>query len=204
MAEVPKAPRIAAIILAAGQSRRMGRTNKLLAEIDGVAMVRHAAEAIVSSSVASVVVVTGHESARVRKALGGLDVTFVENPDYADGLSTSLAAGVSALPDGVDGAVICLGDMPMIEPRHVNRLISAFDAEEGRTICVPVTRGKRGNPVLWGADYFDEMTRIKGDVGAKHLMGQYAEAVCEVEIGDEAVLTDIDTPEALAKVVARE
>jgi molybdenum cofactor cytidylyltransferase len=200
----PKAPAIAAIVLAAGQSRRMGKANKLLADIDGAPMVRHAVQSAVACSAAPVVVVTGHESARVRSALDGLDVTFVDNPDFADGLSTSLAAGISKLPDGIDGAVVCLGDMPMVEPRHVNRLISAFDAEEGRTICVPVTRGKRGNPVLWGAVYFDEMARIKGDVGAKHLLGQYAEAVCEVDVGDEAVLTDIDTPEALRKFVEQE
>ncbi len=202
-AEAPKAPTIAAIILAAGQSRRMGKTNKLLADIDGLPMVRHAVQSAVSSVAAPVVVVTGHEGSKVRAALEGLDVTFVENSDFADGLSTSLRAGISVLPDGIDGAVVALGDMPMVEPSHVNRLISAFDLEEGRTICVPVTRGKRGNPVLWGAGYFDEMASIKGDVGAKHLMGLYAEAVCEVEVADDAVLTDIDTPAALKEFVGQ-
>lgn len=204
MTDGPRAPAIAAIILAAGQSRRMGKANKLLADIDGKPMVRHAAEAVIASRASPVVVVTGHESEEVRRTLDGLEVTFVDNPDYAEGLSTSLAAGIAALPEGVDGAVVCLGDMPMVEPAHVNRLISAFDPEEGRAICVPVTRGKRGNPVLWGADYFDEMTGIKGDVGAKHLLGQYSEAVCEVEIEGEAVLTDIDTPEALRKFVGQD
>lgn len=196
----PSAPVIAAVVLAAGQSRRMGATNKLLAEIDGKPMVRRVVETVGQSQAGPVVVVTGHESARVRQALEGLQVTFVENPDYADGLSTSLAAGVAALPGEVDGAVVCLGDMPLVEPRHINKLISAFDPEEGRTICVPVSRGKRGNPVLWGADYFAEMKKVKGDVGAKHLLGQHAEAVCEVELDDAAVLTDIDTPDALEKV----
>ena len=200
VASGPKAPAIAGLVLAAGQSRRMGTANKLLADIDGKPMVRHAVEALVASSAAPVVVVTGHEADSVRGALAGLDVRVADNPDYADGLSTSLAAGIGALPDGVDGVIVCLGDMPMVEARHVNRLISAFDQEEGRTICVPVTAGKRGNPVLWGADYFDDMARIKGDVGAKHLMGLYAEAVCEVAVEDSAVLTDIDTPEALKRL----
>lgn len=204
MSDGPKAPAIAGIVLAAGQSRRMGKANKLLADIDGQPMVRHAAQAVSASLASPVIVVTGHEGEKVRGALDGLDVSFVDNPDFADGLSTSLGAGLSALRDGVDGAVVCLGDMPMIEPAHVNRLISAFDPEEGRAICVPVTRGKRGNPVLWGADYFDEMAGIKGDVGAKHLLGLYAEVVCEVEIGDDAVLTDIDTPAALRKFVEQD
>ena len=193
----PRAPAIAAIVLAAGQSRRMGEVNKLLADVDGKPMLARVMEAVTQSAADPVFVVTGHESDKVRASLSGFDVTFVDNPDFADGLSTSLAAGIAALPDGVDGAIVCLGDMPMVASRHVNRLISAFDAEEGRTICVPVARGKRGNPVLWGADYFDNMAVIKGDVGAKYLMGQYSEAVCEVTIGDDAVLTDIDTPEAL-------
>ena len=200
----PKAPVIAGLVLAAGQSRRMGAANKLTVDIDGKPMVRHAAEALLESSAEPVVVVTGHQGTDVRAALDGLELQFADNPDYAEGLSTSLAAGIEALPDGVDGMVVCLGDMPMVEARHINRLISAFDQEEGRTICVPVTRGKRGNPVLWGADYFDDMNRIKGDVGAKHLMGQYAEAVCEVAIEDNAVLTDIDTPEALEKVLGND
>lgn len=197
----PKAPKIAGLVLAAGQSRRMGSTNKLLAEIDGKPMVRHVVETVLASKAASVVVVTGHESARVRASLEGLNVEFVENPDYADGLSRSLATGISALPGEVDGVIVCLGDMPLVGATHINKLISAFDLEEGRTICVPMSRGKRGNPVLWGAGYFDEMAGVKGDVGAKHLMGQYAEAVCEVELGDAAVLIDIDTPDALEKVI---
>ena len=198
----PKAPGIAGLVLAAGQSRRMGSTNKLVAEIDGKAMVRHVVETVLASKAVPVVVVTGHESARVRASLAGLNVGFVENPDYADGLSGSLATGISALPGEVDGVIVCLGDMPLVGATHIDKLISAFDLEEGRTICVPMSRGKRGNPVLWGAGYFDEMAGVKGDVGAKHLMGQYAEAVCEVELGDAAVLIDIDTPDALEKVIS--
>ena len=129
--------------------------------------------------------------------MDGLELSFAENPDFADGLSTSLAAGIKALPEDTDGVLVCLGDMPLIAVRHLDKLISAFDPEEGRSICVPTVRGKRGNPVLWGADYFDRMAEVKGDTGAKHLLGEYAEMVCEVAIDDDAVLTDIDTPEAL-------
>ena len=199
-ASIAKAPSIAALILAAGRSRRMGEANKLLADIQGQPMVRRVAETVLQSQARPVVAVTGHEQNDVREALGGLDLAFVENPDFADGLSTSLAAGIEALPEETDGALVCLGDMPLVTSRHLDKLISAFDPEEGRSICVPTVRGKRGNPVLWGADFFDRIAEVKGDTGAKHLLGEYAEMVCEVAIDDDAVLTDIDTPAALEAV----
>ena len=203
----PRAPRIAALLLAAGQSRRMGVVNKLLVEIDGVPMVRRVAEAMRRSQAAPLVVVLGHEADRVRAALTGLGggVTIVENPDYAAGLSTSLRRGLAALPADVDGAVVCLGDMPRVAPRTIDRLLAAFNPAEGRAICVPTRNGKRGNPVLWARRFFPEMQEIAGDVGARHLIGAYPEAVAEVEMDeDDGVLIDIDTPEALADFTARE
>ncbi len=194
------APRIAAIVLAAGRSRRMGPTNKLLAKVDGVAMVRHAVDAACAAGAAPIVVVTGHEADAVRAALAGTDVVYVHNPDYTDGLSGSLRHGVGALNEHCDGAVVCLGDMPRIGADHIRRLIAAFDPIEGRAICVPVHRGKRGNPVLWAARFLTEMTAVAGDVGAKHLIGEHAELVCEVPFDDDAVLLDVDTPDVLAAV----
>lgn len=189
----PKAPRIAAIILAAGQSRRMGADNKMLAEIEGKSLVRHAAEAALASDVDTVLVVTGHESTALKAALKGLDVRFADNPDYAEGLSTSLRVGVAALSaDKVDGALVCLGDMPDVGADHLNKLIAAYDPGEDRGICVPTYEGKRGNPVLWGADYFAEIQTIRGDVGARHLVGTHEDVVCEVPM-DKAVTQDIDT-----------
>lgn len=193
-----RAPQIAALVLAAGQSRRMGKANKLLADIDGTPMVRRIVDAALASKSDRVVVVTGHEADLVRGALDGLDVDFVDNPDFAAGLSTSLRRGLSALDKTIDGALVCLGDMPQVSAGLLDRLIAAFDPIEGRAICVPVTQGKRGNPVLWGAQFFDQMTQVSGDVGARHLIGEFAEAVCEVEVGDTGVLNDIDTPDALA------
>jgi molybdenum cofactor cytidylyltransferase len=197
----PREPRVAALILAAGQSRRMGPVNKLLAEIDGVPMVRRVAEAVAASRVRRLVVVTGHEQDRVEQALAGLDVDFVHNPDYADGLSTSLRTGIrhlmGAQDDPVDGAVVCLGDMPRISAALVDKLIAAFNPVEGRGICVPTYDGKRGNPVLWPADLFLAMTKVSGDVGARAVIGENEELVCEIAVDDDAVLLDIDTVEAL-------
>jgi molybdenum cofactor cytidylyltransferase len=198
--EAPRAPAIAAVVLAAGRSRRMGDINKLLEHVDGTAMVRRACEVALDSTASEVVVVVGHEAARVRAELHDLDVRFAVNEDYAEGLSTSLNAGVGALGETVDGAVVCLGDMPFVSSQLIDRLIAAFDPAEGRGICVPVVNGKRGNPVLWAAKYFDEMASVRGDVGARHLLGQYSEDVCEVATNERGVMMDIDTPQALAAV----
>lgn len=187
--------KIAALILAAGQSRRMGGTNKLLELIDGVPLIRRMVEAALASDADPAVVVTGHQADEISQALEGLSVTAVHNPDYADGLSASLRCGLAALPENVAGAVVCLGDMPAISAHHINALIEGFAPQAGRAIGVPVHKGKRGNPVLWARRFFPAMTEVLGDVGARHLIGDHGELVYEVEFGDTAILTDLDTPE---------
>ena len=119
------------------------------------------------------------------------------NPHYADGLSTSLRAGLAALPADIDGVLVCLGDMPRVTPETLNRLIAAYNPVEGRAICVPTVEGKRGNPVLWDRRFFAEMQDLAGDVGARHLIGAHADQVCEVPMEGNGALLDIDTPEAL-------
>lgn len=190
------APRVGAVILAAGLSRRMGVDNKLLREVDGVAMVARVVGSALASRARPVVVVTGHQEGAVRAVLTDAEVTFVHNPDFAEGISTSLRCGLAGLPAGLDGAVICLGDMPWVGAALIDRLMEAFDPAEGCAICVPTHHGRRGNPVLWSARYFDGMRQISGDTGARHLIDAHGEAVCEVEWGDDSVLVDIDAPEA--------
>ncbi len=196
------APHIAALILAAGRSSRMGAENKLLAPVAGTSIVRRVAETALASAARPVTVVLGHRADDVRAALVGLDVTFAANPAFAEGLSTSLRVGLASLPVACDGAVVMLGDMPEIEADLIDREIAAFAPKEGRGIVVPVAGGKRGNPVLWGRDYFAGMSEVAGDTGAKHLLGVHAEAIVEISAG-AAVHTDIDTPEALAALRRR-
>jgi molybdenum cofactor cytidylyltransferase len=129
-----------------------------------------------------------------------MDVTIVENPHYAEGLSTSLRRGLDAVPESADGAVVALGDMPRVSAAEIDRLIAAFNPLEGRAICVPTVHGKRGNPVLWGRAFFPEMRQVGGDKGARQLIESYAEAVCEVPMNGDAVLVDIDEPQALAEI----
>ena len=200
--DAPRAPRIAALILAAGQSRRMGVTNKLLAEIDGKAMLARVVEAAQASQIAQIVAVTGHEADKVTDALASHEVATAHNPAYADGLSTSLQAGLNALDGDIDGVIILLGDMPRIGPGHINRLIAAFNPLEGRAICVPTYQGKRGNPVLFAASFFAEMAGVGGDSGAKHLIGQHEDELVEVAMDDDGIFLDVDTPDALTAIRA--
>jgi molybdenum cofactor cytidylyltransferase len=199
---VQPARNIAALVLAAGRSSRMGGPNKLLAEIGGRALARIAVEQALASHARPVIVVTGHQRERVEAALAGLPVQFVHNKDFADGLGTSLRAGIAALPARVDGAIVCLSDMPQVDAGMIDRLIGALDPVKGALIAVPTIDGKRGNPVVWSRRFFPELMAVEGDVGARYLIGRYSEAVVEVPLTGTAALTDVDTPEALEAVRA--
>lgn len=193
----PAAPRIAGILLAAGKSSRMG-ANKLTLPFKGKPLVRHAADAALAGGLDPLIVVTGHDAPSVRNALAGAAVNFVHNADYAEGLSTSLRAGLRAVPDGCDGALVLLGDMPAITPGLIARVIAAFNPRAGHAICVArAADGTRGHPVLWGRQFFSEMAALRGDNGARALMDAHADQVADVDAGDDAPLLDIDTPEAL-------
>jgi molybdenum cofactor cytidylyltransferase len=192
-------PRIGALLLAAGKSSRMGGPNKMLAEIEGRPMVARVAQRLLSSQARPIVAVLGNMADQVDAAIGKLPLERVRNPDFADGLSTSLKRGIAALPKDLDGVVVCLGDMPMVTGRDLDRLIGAFNPLEGRAIVVPVRQGKRGNPILWSSRFFPEMAALSGDVGARQLIAEHADLVAEIEMDSDAVLVDIDTPEALAE-----
>ena len=197
-----QAPRVAIVLLAAGRSTRMGGPNKMLAEADGEALIVHAAKAALASQAVEIVVVLGHMADQVKAAVAAAVPTgrlrFVLNPDFAQGLSTSVRTGIAALGKDIDAAIVQLGDMPGVTSGLLDRLMAAFSPVEGRAICVPTVGGKRGNPVLWARRFFAEMAGVEGDTGARHLIGEHADLVCEVEMTGEAAITDIDTPEALA------
>ncbi len=190
--------RVAAIVLAAGLSSRMAPANKLLVtDTTGTAMIARVVDGILASRARPVSVVVGHQSDAVREALGDRPVSFVHSPDFAWGMAASLRAGVAALQESATAALICLGDMPLVGPGLLDRLIDAYDPDGGRLIIVPTCRGKRGNPILWDRRFFADMNRLTGDAGARSLLGTHAEAVAEVTIDDEAILLDYDGPGAL-------
>jgi molybdenum cofactor cytidylyltransferase len=193
---------VAALVPAAGLGSRFGETPKVLAELDGKPLVRRVAEAAAASRADPAIVVVGRAGEAVRAALAGLPVGVVENPDYAQGLSTSLRAGFAALPEGVEGAVVCLGDMPLLGPDILDALIAAFAETPDAAAIVPLHAGRRGNPVLLSCRLAPEIARLEGDRGAGPLLKGLAD-VRELPWSDERVLVDVDTPEALAALNAR-
>jgi molybdenum cofactor cytidylyltransferase len=193
-----KARQVCALVLAAGRSRRMAPLNKLLvSDQKGLPMIARVVDNVLASRARPVIVVTGHERQHIEEALAGRPVLLAHADDYAEGLSASLRAGLQAVPPNAEGVLVCLGDMPLVSGEMLDRLIGAFDPEEGRAIVQPTFRGKQGNPMLWSREFLPEMLSITGDVGARHLAAKHAERMVEVEMADDAVLRDFDTTEAL-------
>lgn len=192
---------IAGVLLAAGTSSRYGDRNKLLEPVadsngdGGVPMVRESAETLLAAGPDPVVVVVGHQAERVRDALTGLDVTFVENPDYEQGQATSVGAGVRALPE-TDAAVFALGDMPFVDPGTVRKLVAAYEDGAGKALAAG-NEGERGNPVLFDSVHFPALAGREGDVGGKQVLLS-AEDAAVVETGDPGVRRDVDHPDDLA------
>jgi molybdenum cofactor cytidylyltransferase len=184
---------IAAVILAAGQSRRMG-TPKLLIEIGGKSLIERCADAALAARTRPVIVVTGSGGAEIRARLGARPLLIVDNPAFAAGLSTSLRCGIDAVPTTAAGVLILLPDMPGIDPLLIDQLVAAFAPERGRDIVVPTRQGRRGNPVLWGRRYFSALRGISGDIGGRSLLAAASGSVREIEADDDGVLIDLDTP----------
>ena len=189
-------PRVDIVLLAAGRSSRMGGPNKLLALFDGKPLVRRTAERALGSKAACTIVVTGHQRERVRSALSGLDVTIADNPDFTEGLASSLKAGIARVASDAAGAMIVLGDMPGVSSKDLDSLIDAFRRSGGRVVVRASHEGRRGNPVLLPRSLFPAIAQLEGDTGARHLVESEGLDVIDVEIGQGASI-DVDTREAL-------
>jgi molybdenum cofactor cytidylyltransferase len=195
------APRIAAIVLAAGGSARMGARNKLLMAWEGEVLVRRAVRAAQDAGIGDIIVVVSARNEEVIRAVHDLPVRIVENGDHAQGIASSIRAGIGVVAPTPAGALMLLADMPLIATRHVVQLVEAFAAAKGDSaIIVPFHRGQRGNPVLWGRDHFSELMHLSGDIGARTLLERHAQCVVRVESPDDAVLVDVDSPQDWARL----
>lgn len=192
-----EASRAAAVILAAGLSRRFAGENKLLAGAGGKSLIAITVGRALAQGFREVIVVTGYEDAEVRAALEGLPVRFAHNPDYAAGMGGSIAAGIAAVSQDCEAALIILGDMPAVKPETVTALIGGLNAYGEKTIAVPVHHGRRGNPVLWRRTWFADLQRLSGDIGGRPLIAAHGNAVLEVEADDPGIFFDIDDKAAL-------
>ena len=193
---------ITAILLAAGSSRRFGSANKMLALLDGKPLVRHAAELLARIGFAELIVVTGPDADEVRAALAGLDVRFVHNARYLEGMGGSVATGIRAVATASMGALVSLGDMPRLDPALLRRLIETFERGGSDKIVFPsLPDGSQRNPVLWPRQLFAEVGALTGEQGAKAILRGHEAETIAVPASAEA-FTDIDTPEDLARLQA--
>lgn len=191
--------RFAAVVLAAGASRRFGPENKLCAAVDGEALIRRVVTTALEAGISDVVIVTGNESDQVAQALEGLTIRLTHNPDWETGMGTSIAAGIAALADDIDGAFIVPGDMPFLDPALFRTLAGVFEQNEFRSIVYPVTiSGEQRNPVLWPCRYFSELRALPGHKGAKELLRSLANRTVTIPFGDDMLFADIDNKDDLA------
>jgi molybdenum cofactor cytidylyltransferase len=203
---------VSAVVLAAGMSTRMGR-NKLLLSFRDKPLVVHAVGTLLASKVGEIIVVLGHESEKVWEQLeayasqvsngGQTSLRLVKNPDYRDGLSTSVRTGVQAVSAEAGAIMIYLADQPLIEPGDVDRIITAFAAAkaENKAIVVPFFKGERGNPVILDAALRDSILGIAGDVGCKGVIKRYPEKVYAIEMENDHVVRDVDDVQAYERLV---
>jgi molybdenum cofactor cytidylyltransferase len=181
----------------------MPRQNKLLLPLGGKTIIAHTVDHLLQSKAGEVIVVLGHEAKAVQRALPGRNVVFITNPNFIQGLSTSIIAGLQAAAKSAQGFLISLADLPLVTFAELNLLIQCFFYAGRYSIIAPAYQGRRGNPVIFDRRHLPEMLAISGDAGCKSILAQYQQLVLEVEMQTDHVLCDIDTLEAYEAVQAR-
>ena len=186
---------ISAVILAAGESKRMGKQNKLLLPVAGEALLIKLIKSVCDSDVGQVIVVIGHEAEKIRRKLNNFPLSFVYNPNFSEGMTTSIKFGVKEVSPDSDGFLICLADMPFINTSEISKLIHAYvqnRIKKKRLIVVPVFQGQRGNPVLFSSEFRNDILEHKKESGCKEVIMNNSESVKEIEMDDDNMLLDVD------------
>lgn len=184
------------VVLAGGESRRFGRPKQLVSW-GGKPLLAHVVDRALASALHTVVVVTGFEGERIAGAVAGRPVIVVHNPRWVEGMSTSVQAGIRALPDDLEAALFIVADQPGLTPEIINALLRRY-RETLAPIVVPLYEGKRGNPTLFARRMFPELLQVEGDRGGRDLIERYRSSVEFVEVGVSEAALDIDTPEDYA------
>lgn len=190
---------IGIVVLAAGRSTRMG-SQKLLLPLGDRPVIGHVVAAALRSTLRPVIVVVGHQAADIKAAIVSPDVRIVGNPLYAQGLSTSLVAGIAALHEDLAGAIIMLGDQPLVTSDHLDE-IAALALATGAPVIAAGYNGRRGNPVYFARSLFPELMASTGDEGGRAVIARHADQVVLAPISDESASLDVDDPSDYAHVV---
>ncbi len=186
--------RVSAILLAAGESRRMGDVNKLTLPVRGVPLLRHMATTLLGSDLHEVVGVTGYEQQTADRLVQGLPVRLVSNPHFSEGQMTSVHRGLGALQAQCDGVMVCLSDQPLLEVADINRLIQVFLEQCPTGVLVPVFHGQRGNPIILAYEHREAILAGQRNLGCKRLIERNPELVSTLEMETDHVVFDLDTP----------
>ena len=189
---------ISAVILAAGESRRMGKQNKLLLPVGDEALLVKLVKSVCASDVGQVLVVIGHEAEKIRQELNDSTLSFILNPNFSKGMTTSIKSGIKEVSQNSDGFLICLADMPFINSSEINKLIHTFvqnRMKEKKLIVVPVFQGQRGNPVLFSTEFRNDILDHKKESGCKGVLTNNSESVMEIQMDNDNILLDVDTLE---------
>ena len=185
---------ISAILLVAGQSKRMNGENKLTKEIQGTPLIKHSVKNILASSIDELIVVLGHQKETIEKLVNKNEkIKFVFNKDFESGIASSIKTGLNNLSEKTEAFFICLGDMPMVNPNIYNQLIKSINKRE---IIVPTYKGHQGNPVLFAKSMKEKIINISGDVGAKKILELNKDKILNLEIYDQCVTKDFNTQDS--------
>ena len=186
-----KINKISAILLAAGQSKRMNGENKLVKEIQGIPLIKLSVKNILASSINELIIVLGHQKEIIEKLIDKNEkIKFVFNKDFESGMASSIKIGLDNLSEKTEAFFICLGDMPMVNHNIYNQLIKSKNNKE---IIVPNYKGQQGNPVLFNKSMKEKIINISGDVGAKKILELNKDKILNLEINDQGVTKGFDT-----------
>ena len=195
-------PRVAGIVLAAGEGSRMGRTKQLL-PFRGKTILECVVDSALASSLHRVVVVLGHRADLVSPFQAGRGVSLVVNPHYQRGQGSSLKAGMQALTEETEAVLFLLGDQPLITPAIIASILAAYAASPS-PVVVPVHAGRRGNPVLFSRETFSRLAALSEECGARPLFEEYAARLLTVPVADAAIHFDVDTAEDYERLLREE
>ena len=185
---------VSAILLAAGQSKRMNGENKLTKEIQGIPLIKHSVKNILASSINELIIVLGYQKEIIEKLIDkNKKIKFVFNKDFESGIASSIKTGLNNLSEKTEAFFICLGDMPMVNPNIYNQLIKSINKRE---IIVPTYKGQQGNPVLFAKSMKEKIINISGDVGAKKILELNKDKILNLEINDQCVTKDFNTQDS--------
>ncbi len=189
---------VAAVLLAAGESRRMGTTNKLSLMVGGQALLRRTAETLLGARLTEIVVVLGHQAEIAQSLLADLPLQAVQNPRYRDGQMTSVRTGLEALTGGFEAVMICLADQPLLESADIDHLIDAYQADPESSVLIPVHRGQRGNPIVLAYAHREAILGEYRNLGCRHFIDRNPELVTTLEVDSSHYVVDLDTPQDYA------